>query len=130
MKTITPLLYTLNSLDLILVLICSYYTLTFVWKYIVKLCINKKFVNMFYVVAVSLMLADMFTIINIFRGLPRWTHEDLTMDQWDEKIETYDFNLSNSVHSICFVALVLMYTCTNVHITMGIKTQLIDKGEI
>lgn len=100
-------IYVVNSLDSAAVILTFIYSCHFVWKYIAKRCINKKFVNFFYIVAFSILAADLAIIILVFVN-----HSDVDSD-----------DLVMITHSTCYIAFMLLTICTLVHITTGIKIQ-------
>ena len=118
-------IYIINAVDLLFVFITLCFALNFIYRYVLKLCINKKFVNMFYFVALSLMLMDIAIVAILFISVPQWSDDLQEMDlkKRGEAMEedTYDFNLANSIHSVFYIGLVLLQICTNVNITFGLR---------
>jgi ABC-type phosphate transport system permease subunit len=111
-------IYTVNSVNLLAAVLTFFYCAHFVWKFIVKQCINKKFINMFYVVAFLMLGADFAIITAVY-----------LIDYQDQNDSTMAYFLSSAnviviIHSICYVAFVLLMICTIFHIKIGLSLQL------
>jgi len=111
-------IFAVNSVNLLAAIFTFFYCAHFVWKFIIKQCINKKFVNMFYLAAFSILAADFAIITAVFR-----------IDYTEENDRTDKYFLSSSyvavmIHSICYVAFVLLTISTIVHIKIGLNFQI------
>lgn len=101
-------IYVCNSFDATAVGLTFTYSCHFVWKYIAQRCINKKFINFFYIVAFSLLTVDLAIITLVF-----FDQEAMDIDGW-----------ILMTHSTCYIAYMLLTISTLVHIATGLKMQI------
>ena len=90
-----------------------------IYKYMIRMGVCKMFVNLFYILALSLLTTDLVLVYAIYF-------------QYQDQINTIDkqgdivlniFTMANSIHSCLYIGLILLQTSAMVQIATGLKIQ-------
>ena len=93
--------------------------ISFVWTYIVKQCINKKFVNLFYVVAFTLLGVDTALIVFTYLSMP--LNKGIKLS---DPIPQGTYEVIFALQSIFYFSLTLLIISTCIHISLGLKQMI------
>ena len=116
----------MNSVNLILVLITIIGCSQIIWKYIIKPGMHKKFINMFYTIALLVLLSSLCSSIALLIDLPA---ENSGPDVTKISYSPIFFTISYSIHSTCYIGLILLQICTIIQISVGLKLTYVMKGK-
>jgi len=107
-------IYVLSSIDAVVVSLTFIYGCHFVWKYIVKQSISKKFVNLFYIVACLLVATDVAIVVLVFIN-----HSNMMAVNWVPN------GWVLMMHTTIYVVYMLLAISTLLHITTGLKIRTV-----
>lgn len=114
-----PAILIVNTINLVLIILLIFAGGQVIYKYMVRLGVCKMFVNLFYILALSLLCTDLVLVYAIYFNLEDY---DTSINKQGD-IYLNIFTLANSLHSCLYVGLVLLQTAAMVQITTGLKIQ-------
>ena len=94
-------------------------------KYMIRMGVCKMFVNLFYILALSLLITDLVLVYAIYFN----SYQIMLIDKQGD-IPVTVFTIANSVHSCLYIGLVLLQTCAMVQITTGLKIQYYQELDV
>ena len=109
----------ISSVNLMFVLLTIVACMHVIWKFILKTGIHKKFVNMFYGIALLILLSSLFMIIAVYLEIDGIYQSERIYK--DEAIPLSLLSVSNSIHSVCYIGMLILQICTIVQITAGLR---------
>ena len=124
MAVSTLAIYVANSVNFLVCIIALGFLLRVVWKYLIKQAINRKFLNMFYFSATMILLLNIALCFYIYIELP----EEWTVVLTDDAPTNF-LTVTNSLHTIFCVGLVLTMISALLNITKGLKLMAIMQSK-
>ena len=106
-----------SVIDLLISAVLLILSLNFIWKFILKQSINKKFVNIFYVVAISTCVTIFVTAIVALAEMD----VDVEIDLNAEISVGGTMGVLLSIHNVCYIGLITLMICTTIQIMVGLK---------
>ena len=107
------------SVNLLLALAALYACGSVIWRHILRQGINKKFVTMFYVMAILILGSIIGISLEIYLNL---TKEDVQIDPNTNYGNNFGLlSISCVIHRVCYIGLVLLMISTIICITIGLK---------
>jgi len=101
-------IYVVNSANVLLEVITIISCFYIIWKYIFKPGMHKKCINMFYVVALLVLISSFLTSIALFSHVPNNFKPDDEYDITSFTLQPGFFTISNSIHSTCYIGLIVL----------------------
>ena len=87
---------------------------------------HKKFINMFYVIALLVLGSSLCSSIALLIDLPE---EKMGPDVTNYSYSASFFTISYAIHSTCYIGLILLQICTIIQISVGLKLTYVMKGK-